>query len=270
MSAPASFHPAGNTAWLCTGKVMHERQRPVMHRFVYPVSYAVVPLHADLAALDRVASPWLGSQSFRAFSIQPRDHGARDGSPLLPWFRALLLQKMGADAAASIQHVWLQTFPRTFGVAFNPVSFWFAYAADGHLRAVLAEVSNTFGEHHNYLIIHPDLRPIADGDIFQRDKVFHVSPFFPVRGHYQFRFALAGGLPQVRIDYADDRGTLLRTAIAGKPEPLTVRSARSAVLRFPFLTLGVLWRIHWQAARLYFEKRVEFFKKPQPPIEETT
>ena len=45
-----------------------------------------------------------------------------------------------------------------------------------------AEVNNTFGERHNYLVHHPDLRPIAAGDELRARKCFHVSPFFPVRG----------------------------------------------------------------------------------------
>jgi hypothetical protein len=55
--------------------------------------------------------------------------------------------------------VVLQTMPRVFGFVFNPVSFWFCHDRDGGLRAVLAEVSNTFGERHNYLVAHPDRRP---------------------------------------------------------------------------------------------------------------
>ena len=50
----------------------------------------------------------------------------------------------------------LQTFPRIFGFVFNPVSFWFCHDREGALRAVLAEVRNTFGDHHNYLVAHAD------------------------------------------------------------------------------------------------------------------
>ena len=42
-----------------------------------------------------------------------------------------------------------------------------------------------------------------------------------------------------------------------------------AFFGYPWMTLGVMARIHWHALRLWL-KRVPFFSKPQPPLEETT
>jgi uncharacterized protein len=254
------------TPCLVVGKVMHARQRPARHHFVYPVLYCVLPLH-ELQACDR---PGFGINRAAPMSFHERDHGARDGSPLMPWLRALVAARLGEARAAAIATVWVQCFPRMLGYVFNPVSFWYACREDGAVVAILAEVNNTFGEHHNYLLAHPDGRPITDEDVFERDKVFHVSPFFPVRGHYRFRFALAGGRPTAHIDYADAGGDLLRTAIAGSARPLTGRAVALAMLGQPLFTFGVMARIHWQAAKLYFGKRVAFFRKPLPPIEETS
>ena len=283
MNAPRSFAPTGPQ--LCEGVVMHARLRPVEHHFVYPVAFCILPLHR----LDDCRRSFFGINRWNLLSFLERDHGPRDGSPLIPWFSRLYLshrdslhlQKNPANAtlpAASssespFAEVWLQTFPRVLGYVFYPVSFWYGYRADGELIAILAEVSNTFGERHNYLLAHPDGRPIRDGEWFERDKVFHVSPFFPVCGHYRFRFHLGSGQPRVRIDYGeggDSGGELLRTAVSGVPAPLTGRRALTTFLRYPLLTVGVMVRIHWQAALLYFGKRVQFFKKPAPPIEETT
>ncbi len=58
-----------------------------------------------------------------------------------------VLARHGLQAADG--EIWLQTFPRVLGYVFNPVSFWLCHDRDGLLRAVLAEVNNTFGEHHN-------------------------------------------------------------------------------------------------------------------------
>ena len=44
-------------------------------------------------------------------------------------------------------------------------------------------------------------------------------------------------------------------------------SLLGAFLRMPFLTAGVIFRIHWQAAKLFI-KGVPFFKKPLPPSSE--
>jgi DUF1365 family protein len=137
------------------------------------------------------------------------------------------------------------------------------------LRAVLAEVNNTFGEHHNYLLAHDDARPIAAGDWLTARKVFHVSPFLPVSGAYRFRFSDAGPHSNFRIDYEDARGHRLVTGVGGTAQPLTAASLAHALLRHPALTFGVMLRIHYHALRLWL-KRVPFFPKPLPPAEDTT
>jgi DUF1365 family protein len=72
-----------------------------------------------------------------------------------------------------------------------------------------------------------------------------------------------------RIDHGDAAGDLLHTAISGNAEPLASGPLLKAFVRFPLLTLGVILRIHWQALKLW-RKRVPFFRKPAPPLEETT
>ena len=98
-------------------------------------------------------------------------------------------------------------------------------------------------------------------------KVFHVSPFFGIEGAYRFRFHDAGGSVLARIDYQDAAGDLLRTSISGRGVPFGTAALLRAFFTYPWMTLGVMLRIHWQAARLW-AKRVPFFSKPLPPAEE--
>ena len=100
-------------------------------------------------------------------------------------------------------------------------------------------------------------------------KVFHVSPFCAVQGHYEFRFMRTDDRVVARVDHGDEQGPLLRTSVSGRLSALTERTARAAVLRMPLLTLGVMARIHWQALQLWL-KRVPFFRKPEPPRAFTT
>ena len=67
-----------------------------------------------------------------------------------------------------------------------------------------------------------------------------------------------------RVDFDDAAGPLLETRISGRLLPLGPRTARHALLRYPLMTLAVVWRIHWQALRLFL-KKVRFFRKPAPP-----
>jgi DUF1365 family protein len=254
-------------AQLFFGKVVHHRLRPATHRFVYPVYFCLLPL----SGIERVGSALFSLNRFNLFSFHFADHGARDGSHPLLWIRDLL----NAHGVVADGEIALQCFPRVLGFVFNPVSFWYCHNASGELIAVLAEVNNTFGERHNYLLAHDDGRPIGDGEAIARDKVFHVSPFMAVAGYYRFRFlarSAPGESPNWRlacIDHGDAAGDLLRTVLCGRAAALASGPLLRAFVTYPLLTLGVVFRIHWQALRLWV-KRVPFFSKPNPPREETT
>ena len=159
--------------------------------------------------------------------------------------------------------IWLQCYPRVLGYSFKPVSFWYCHRADGSLRAIVAEVNNTFGERHAYLLDHPHY-----GQELRARKAFHVSPFCAIDGGYRFEFRRGGadGLQsaRVRVDYHDTEGPVLLTGIAGRLEPLTPASRRRALWRYPLLTLGVMARILWNALLLWL-KRVPLHTKPQMP-----
>jgi DUF1365 family protein len=254
------------TPQLCTGTVLHARfaarQSPAAHRFVYPLFFVALPL----SQLPDAGNRWFGIERARPLSLRFRDHGARDGSPLLPWIRQLLADEGIATADGEVV---LQAFPRLFGFVFNPVSFWFCHDRSGALRAVLAEVRNTFGDRHNYLVAHADQRPITAADTLTARKIFHVSPFFPVAGEYRFRFDMDPQRRRVMLDYWLDGERVLATALQGAPQTLDAAAVRRALLRQPLLTLAVVWRIHWQALRLWW-KRAVFHSRPQPPLQETT
>lgn len=248
---------------VCFGAVAHERHTTASNRFVYPIAYLRLPL----SRLHTLSVPLLGIDRRNVFVFRTKDHGPCDGTALLPWIRTLLdAHDVGAVCDGEVV---LQAMPRLFGFVFNPVSFWFCHDASGALRVVLAEVNNTFGERHNYLMFHPDLRPIAAGDELTARKVFHVSPFFPVRGEYRFRFDRHGDTHAVAIDYFDAGVKQLETRVGGRLQALTGRAMAMWLLRYPFMTIGVVTRIHWQALRLW-TKKVRFFRKPPPPTEETT
>lgn len=147
------------------------------------------------------------------------------------------------------------------GYVFKPVSFWYAHRADGSLAAVLAEVNNTFGERHAYLLAGPDL---AWGREQVARKQFHVSPFCEVRGEYRFRFERSEDRTLARVDLHDEDGPLLQTSVGGVLQALDAAAVRRAFFGTPLMTLGVVARIHWHALRLW-AKRVPFHGKPSEP-----
>ena len=247
---------------LLIGHVMHRRLRPVVNTFAYPVFFVQLPLHNLKAANCLIFSV----DRSNLLSFQQKDHGLRDGSPLLPWIQSLLRERGLPDDGEIV----LQCFPRVLGYVFNPVSLWFCRDRCGALIAVLAEVSNTFGGRHSYLLHNPDRSPLRDGQLIPANKVFHVSPFCEVEGGYRFRFHLQRNCPVVRIDYDDADGELLLTSISGRRRAWSTGALLAAFLRMPALTAGVMCRIHWQALRLWL-KGVPFHgSKSNFPREEPT
>jgi len=255
--APPAQTPGGPMLGL--GTVHHQRLRPVTHHFRYGTWFLLLPMRQlreqPHPALPRNRRSWV--------SFHDSDHG--DGRlDSLAWLDELLQAEGVLDAQGE---VWLQTVPRVLGYAFKPVSFWYAHRTDGSLAAIVAEVNNTFGQRHAYLLDGPQL---AFGHEQLADKVLQVSPFCRVEGRYRFCFTrrtLADGAEHlaVRIAHDDATGPLLLTGVEGRLQALTRESLRRTWRAMPMLTLAIIGRIHWQALRLLL-KRVPFHgSRPDHP-----
>jgi DUF1365 family protein len=277
------------TALIGWGQVRHTRHRPAHHAFAYPTAFLMLPMRSlrgfqaqqvngsteplknfvtaseAWQSVPDVLNPALALSINRSawFAFHDADHG--DGRPAetggaLAWLDELL-QREGIEDATG--EVWLQAFPRVLGHAFKPVSFWYAHRADGSLAAIVAEVNNTFGERHCYLLPEPQY-----GQTLLAHKVFHVSPFCDVQGEYRFRFMRTqhNGQDRIvaRVDHGDTDGPLIDTSWSGVLEPATAAALRRVMWRFPLLTFGVVARIHWHALLLWL-KKVPFWRKPEPP-----
>jgi uncharacterized protein len=253
MLASAAPRPPATSVQIGFGHVRHTRLRPARNAFTYRTYFLMLPLRT----LRTQACAALARNRFAPISFYDADHG--DGrSDALQWVDELLQREGITDA---IGELWLHCYPRVWGYAFKPVSFWYCHRADGTLRAVVVEVNNTFGEKHVYVLDAPRY-----GVEMQATKVFHVSPFCGVEGNYRFNFMRsANGCRTVaRVDYDDAQGPLLNTSVSGTLMPLNPQSKRYALLHYGAMTLAVIARIHWQAAKLWL-RRVPYFKKPPPP-----
>lgn len=242
------------------GPIRHTRLRPVRHAFSYAGCFLRLRLDGDHARQwAQSLGPWFAIDRGAPLSFHARDHG--DGhTPLDEWARARC-----AEAGLIIDGpIWLHTFARHLGYAFKPVSFWFCHRHDGALLAVIAEVNNTFGERHCYLLTEPDGQPLREGRDLHAAKVFHVSPFCEVQGSYTFRFMNRADRALARIDHHDEQGPLILTSLSGALHPADRRTVHRALFGQPLFTLGVIVRIHWHALLLW-RARVQFHRKPDPP-----
>lgn len=247
--------------YLLLADVMHERLQPKNHKFIYKGFYLAFPL----SKISQIKNKILAYNKPGIFSFYDKDHGTKDGSKLDVWIRNILKKENvnGADG-----EIILVTYPRVAGFLFNPVSFWFCLNKKNDLVAVLAEVNNTFGESHNYLITK-DSGSITKDDWLEAKKVFHVSPFMEVKGKYYFRFYYTEEKIAVWLNYETDSGMMLKTYIIGERDNLNTGSSLKMLLRFPFITIVTLFRIHLHAVKLFI-KGIKFYKKPEPPKDELT
>jgi DUF1365 family protein len=246
---------------LLKGIIFHKRLRPRINQFVYRAYY----LCFDLSKLSALASKIFSVNKFNLFSFHARDHGLRDGSDLQNWIKEIFAAE-NINAAEII----LLTHPRILGYVFNPVSFWFALNDKKELIAVLAEVNNTFGDSHNYLIFNQDHRAISANQWLEATKSLYVSPFMKVEGKYKFRFIYGEKKIAVWIDYFDPENNLmLQTAISGKREAMSNVNLLKYFCLMPFVTFKVIILIHYQAIKLWL-KKITFVSRPNPPVTKLT
>lgn len=237
---------------------MHKRFFPRQNAFRYRVYYLCAPL-SQLAQYRK--GLLFGVNRPGILSFYDKDHGARDTTPLADWARGLLHAQGLSEASAEIV---LVTMPRVLGYGFNPVSFWLCLDDAKQLRAVISEVSNTFGEYHCYLTARADHAPLQRDDVLACEKLFHVSPFIKREGSYTFRFDYQPeqGRLGVWIHYFDSTGACkLITSMVGHLEPYSTRSLLKALGKHPLVTLKVISLIHWQAIKLV-RKSVRYIRKP--------
>ncbi len=239
---------------LAIGRVRHLRLQPARHGFDYRTYFLLLPLRRLRARPDAA----LARNRFAPIAFHDRDHG--DGrDDCLAWLDERLDAEGVLDADGE---VWLQTYPRVLGYVFKPVSFWYCHRRDGSLAAVVAEVNNTFGARHCYLLAGDGL---GWGRELRARKVFRVSPFCRVEGDYRFRFARTADRIVARVDHDDTQGPLLITSVSGALAPATTARQWRAFLGQPLMTLAVIARIHWQALRLATKRVPWIGDTPTPP-----
>jgi DUF1365 family protein len=239
---------------LASGFVHHRRVEGPAHGFRYGVFMTLLDLD-ELPELDRRLAVF-GHRRARPVRFADADHF--DGSPR--GVREALERAVRAEGHAMPGgRVEVLTNCRVLGYVFNPVSFFYCYDPSGRLALVVAEVNNTFGDRHAYVL------PVEGGYEWRRKKLMHVSPFTrPDAGTYAFALPPPGPRVEASIDLTRGGSTVVATRLSLEGRPLDDRAILSAFVRYPFQTLKVIGAIHYEALRLW-SKGAPFW--PRPPYD---
>lgn len=241
---------------LYVGQVRHARYQPKAHRFTYRVFSTL--LNIDDIDANRLGLRLLSIDRFNLFCIRRRDHGAKDGSALRPFIETMLHEA----GIAAPQQVFMLSYPRMLGFAFNPLTVYYCLT-DHNVSAMVYEVRNTFGDDHIYIV---RLDGAADETplLHSRSKKMHVSPFIDMQADYHFSAPLPDAQLRLVIRETQDKAPLLVASFVGQRESLSDRALLKAFFTHPLMTFKVLVAIHLEAAKLFI-KGVPFIRRPEPP-----
>jgi DUF1365 family protein len=237
---------------LYEGTLTHVRRTNPPHAF----RYGVYLLYLDLDELPELpVFPVLGVERFGFCSFRRADYLGNRERPLKQAVLAEVERALGERPDGPVR---LLTHVRTLGRAFNPVSFYYCFAANGELSAVVAEITNTpWGERHAYVV--PAARGVASSAFPKR---FHVSPFLPMDHRYDWKLPAPAQSLEVEMRNERSGDEVFRARLSLRRRPLTRATLASKLVLAPFMSLRVLVAIYLHALRLWW-KRAPLYTHPR-------
>ncbi|MEW2586952.1 DUF1365 domain-containing protein [Streptomyces virginiae] len=231
--------------------ITHARTTPLRHAFRHRTYLWCVDLDR-LPVLPRPVRPLA--------RFDPRDHFTGDCATIRAGLDAYLATH-GIDLDGG--RVTMLAHARVFAFVFNPLSVYWCHDSSGALVCVVAEVHNTYGQRHCYL-----LRTGPAGEA-EADKEFHVSPFFAVDGRYRMRLPLPDDRLRLAVHLNHEEGRAFTAVVRGRRRPATVAALLSAAVRRPWSTAAVWAGIRRHGIRLLL-RGLPVHPRPRPNPQEGT
>ncbi|MDQ0849898.1 DUF1365 family protein [Arthrobacter sp. B3I9] len=237
------------TAAIYRTSIAHVRRTPLRSAFTYR-SYSWYVDVDNLPALPLLLRPLAG------FRIS--DHlGDPEGTLRGNVERFLATRGIALDGG----RISMLASARVLGHVFNPLSLFWCHDSAGELRCVVAEVHNTYGERHCY-VLEPDSAGRA-----RVPKAFYVSPFNEVDGEYRMKLPVPGERLAVAIVLEREGHQPFVATMDGERREATVMAILATALAVPLAPLRVSAQIRWQGIKLW-ARRLPVIKRPHHPAQE--
>lgn len=222
-----------NGAALYTCRLRHVRTEPIRNDFTYRTYLWLI----DLDRPPRMPGPLRFLAGFRA-----ADHF---GDPALSLRENVDRYLARQEIDLSGGRVLMLAGARVFGHVFNPLSVYWCYGREGELRCVIAEVHNTYGGLHCYLLTPDELGRAS------AEKQFYVSPFLPIEGTYRMLLPEPGDRLALSIRLDQPGRAPFVASLRGVRRPATPRNVLRTALRLPLAPQLVSARIRVQGVKLF-------------------
>lgn len=177
--------------------------------------------------------------------FRPRDHTQDAAHPGLTIRQDLERHLAARGVRLGAGRVLMLTQARSLGYVFNPLTVYWCRDDEGRPLCTVAEVHNTYGGRHRYL-----LRPDAAGRT-RTPKEFPVSPFFPIDGHYRMVLPEPGRRLDLTVHLERAGGRAFTAGVHGIGRPAGPAALLRAALTHPFATWAVGLHIRYRGVRLW-------------------
>jgi len=238
--------------------IMHDRRSPKRYTF----THKIFMFYLDLDELPQISSfSWLlGYNQHRPYDFRDQDHISSGFSTVKENVLAYLKSK---GMEQGVHRIQLLTNVRTFGYIFNPVSFYFCFDSQNNPICVVTEISNTFGE-LKYFYLGPDKKS-TKAFSGRQVKYYYISPFTDLDNQLDFRIQVPDERLNITIDTLKNGEKFFWSSMTGPRMALTSGNLFWYTIKYPWVTLKVIFLIHWHAAMLHYVKKVSHHAKEDNP-----
>ena len=234
--------------YIYTGTIRHRRFVPFDHFF----SYRIFMVYFDISKVEQILKKsWFWNVNKPSIvSFYREDYHGNQEQSLDDAVRSTIYQKTGRILKGPIR---ILTHLRYFGYCFNPVSFYYCFdQSDQNVELIMAEITNTpWKERHSYIV--SDKRNSKSNLTTSFGKDFHVSPFWGMDHQYEWIFTKPEKNLVVNMKNIKDQNKVFDATLTLERKAFNLKNLVLQTLSLPFMTVRIVFRIHWQALKLWIK-----------------